>query len=91
MKPLTLLGIALLVFGFLSIIISVLSLSLQPSQEGGSSFAGCIIIFFIPICFGSGNFSPTLLEIFAVVTLIVFVAFFFFVLYINKKAVEEFR
>ncbi len=91
MKPLTLLGIVLLFFGFIIVIISVLSLSFQPNQEGSSSFAGCIIIFFIPICFGSSNFSPTILEVLAVGTLMVFVAFFFFVLYINKRAVEEFR
>ena len=91
MKALTLLGTVILAFGLILIAASLTTTLPQVPQEGSSSFTGCIVIFFIPICFGSGSFNPVYLEALAVVTLLIPIAFFILILYMNRKAAERFE
>ena len=84
MKLLRLSGIALLVLGLGLIIASLI----PPPSVGGGSFAGCVVIFFIPICFGIGNTNTTYLEALSALAVLMFVVLFLFLLYVNKRSVE---
>ncbi len=86
---LVLLGITIV---FVSSILFILSLAMGSEESTGgnkssTAVAGCIVIFFIPICFGTG--SPNILHVVLILTLlltvIVFVLFFLLPwLYVTK-------
>ncbi len=92
MKPLTALGLGLVLAGVLLILLSFT----QPWSEvvpnatssNATGFAGCVIIFFIPICFGEGNISPTLLEVTALVVFAVFAVFMIAILHAYGRRPE---
>ena len=88
MKALTVLGIGLLVFGAFLIISSLISSGTPSRPPQSTSFAGCVVIFFIPICFGGRSFNPIFLELLGALTIIIFIALFTLILYVSKKAVE---
>jgi uncharacterized membrane protein len=85
MKFLEALGIGLIVLGLLFIVISILTPSSHSVSSGG--FAGCIVIFFIPICFGGGQASQQLIAISALLTIILVIfAFIGFLLLVRRRS-----
>jgi len=88
MSRLIAIGFALVILGILVTFIGTFILVLKPLMEapqttnvtvtGGA--AGCIVIFFIPICFGTGN-QPQLSMILTImaVTLTVIIIIFSFI------------
>ncbi|MCD6324544.1 MAG: hypothetical protein J7L55_05510 [Desulfurococcales archaeon] len=92
MKASTALGVGLILGGLVLIVASMLSPSLppaapqQPSEGGG--FAGCVVIFFIPICFGSGT-SPEALQFLSLAVFLVFLALTAFFIYVARKSFTE--
>lgn len=80
-------GFILVMVGVLLALVVPLVLLLQQASSGGVEVAGggCVIIWFIPICFGVG--SPVVLVVLAVVALVVAVALYL----IHKLMVRELR
>ena len=85
-NPLTLIGALIIVVG---LAIVILSMFLSPAEMSGEleetsgnttvAWGGCIIIFFIPVCFGGGNpaLYPWLMifsMILSIITIIVMIA-----------------
>lgn len=80
------LGASLIVIGIIIVLVSIalFALTLTKTEETPNTnrtrggFAGCIIIFFIPICFsmGSPDIVNTLLVIILILSLILFTIFF---------------
>ena len=58
------LGLLMIIAGIILIILSFISGSVN-SEEVSGGFAACVVIFFIPICFGSGNLQPQFLLVLA--------------------------
>ncbi len=86
-------GIGLIMIGFLLVFLStILSIpSTVPSAPSGNKtssnvsggVAGCIVIFFIPICFGAG--SPGIIQWLIIVTLVVTVLFLVIILLLARS------
>ena len=59
MNRLFIIGITLIIIGFIVIIIGsilpALTISSKPSEKTEVGVGGCIVIMFIPICFGYGK------------------------------------
>ncbi len=95
MRPLTVLGIMLIIAGIALIIAgSVQPIIVSTGTENVSSkggFAGCVVIFFVPICFSSSvggtSWVPVILVLFVVVFLALII-FFFYVMMKSMKAVS---
>ncbi len=91
MKALTAFGIGLVLGGLILIAASILTpannegLRQQP-PEGG--FAGCVVIFFIPICFGSGT-SPQVIQALSLAVFAVFIGLTVFLIYLSRKALRS--
>ncbi len=63
-------GIILILLGIALIVLSTVLLGLRQSAGGETAVAGCIVIFFIPICFGYGDYSLLLPLIIAMIILV---------------------
>ncbi|OYT40705.1 MAG: hypothetical protein B6U89_01315 [Desulfurococcales archaeon ex4484_58] len=88
MNRLISIGILLFFIGVIIIIVaSLLFFFIAPSSpsdkrvEGG--VAGCIVIFFIPICFGAG--SPSIIPLLIILALIMVVIMIIFLLIIHRS------
>jgi len=72
-NPLLRLGIIVLFAGLALILLSALLQTLTPANQGGvsSGVAGCVILLFIPICFGLGDtgFLPIIISLSLILTL----------------------
>ncbi len=83
MRPLTLIGLGLIAIGLILVIASVIS-----GLEGGETstgFVGCVVIFFIPICFGGGETPPSMVLIAAIISFVVFLVFFIALIKLTRK------
>jgi uncharacterized membrane protein len=72
-NPLLRLGIIILFAGLALILLSALLQTLTSANQGGvsSGVTGCVILLFIPICFGLGNtgFLPIIISLSLILTL----------------------
>jgi len=57
------LGFALILAGFALAFAAVLVAALSVAQGGAASVGGCVLILFVPICFGVGSLAPYLLVV----------------------------
>ncbi len=88
---LVLLGITIV---FISSILFTLSLAVSPKESTGgnksnAAVAGCIIIFFIPICFGVG--SPDILHTVMIMTLLLIIIVFVLLFLLPWLYVTKFK
>jgi len=74
-------GLVLVLAGFLVAVIGVVAVAAYVALRGVSEvgYGGCILILFVPICFGAGspNIAPYLLIASAVAMLIVMVVAYY--------------
>ena len=75
MRTLTAVGLILILVGF-ALMATSLILGLPEGGEPSSGFVGCIVIFFIPVCFGGGQTPPEAVVAAALISFVVFLAFF---------------
>jgi len=72
-NPLLRLGIIILFAGLALILLSALLQTVTSANQGGvsSGVAGCVILLFIPICFGLGDtgFLPIIISLSLILTL----------------------
>ncbi|MCY0868603.1 MAG: hypothetical protein OWQ48_05185 [Desulfurococcus sp.] len=64
MREISRLAFFLIITGIIFVAIGSLAIALEAAFSSGSSTVstgGCIIVFFIPICFGSGTYGNILL------------------------------
>jgi len=75
-------GLALIFAGFLTAVIGVAAVAIYTTFRGASevSFGGCILVVFIPICFGAGppGVVPYLILVSTIVMLAVVVIAYYF-------------
>ncbi len=94
-------GILIIITGFILVflasILAVGTPSTQPSHGGGGGntsvgVGGCIIIFFIPICFGAGTpgLTSIVLTLAIVLSIILVILFFIAPLIIYRRITREF-
>ncbi|MEM2020891.1 MAG: hypothetical protein QXP80_01525 [Zestosphaera sp.] len=89
-------GIALILLGFtLVFIAAVIYILIQHqtlSSEPQGGFAGCVVIFFIPVCFGVGTseiLMPLLLASILTVLLLIIAGLTFFKMVSRRGVVPE--
>ena len=70
---------------FISILLIVIGILLPSPHEISGGFAGCVVIFFIPICFGTGEISPYPLIIMSIFLFAAIV----FIIYVLRPKKEE--
>ncbi|RLG83844.1 MAG: hypothetical protein DRO40_03360 [Thermoprotei archaeon] len=90
-RDLATLGFIIVFIGILIIIIaSILMVFSQPIQDSGSrvNVGGCIIIFFIPICFGYGE--PWILILTITLTIILVIIVFLLPYIIYKRSIKAY-
>ncbi len=82
-NPIPTIGALLIIIGLAIIILSVFLAPVETGGEGEETignttvaWGGCIIIFFIPICFGGGNpaLYPWLIVLSIILSIIVIIA-----------------
>ena len=79
-------GVLLMLISILLIIIGIL---LPSPYEISGGFAGCVVIFFIPICFGTGEISPYPLIIMSIF-LFAAIVFIIYVLKLKKEEMDDY-
>lgn len=84
MKPQTLIGLGLVAVGLALIIASIIS-SVDGGGETSVGFVGCVVIFFIPICFGGGETPHSMVLIAAIISFVVFLVFFILLIRLTRK------
>lgn len=55
------LGFALILAGIALVLAAALLLAFSVAQGGAAGVGGCVIVLFVPICFGVGPLAPYLL------------------------------
>ena len=90
-RDLTTLGFMMVFIGIMIIIIaSILMVFSQPIQDSGGrvNVGGCIIIFFIPICFGYGE--PWIMVLAITLTIILVIILFLLPYIIYKRSIKAY-
>ncbi len=94
MRPLTVLGIMLVISGIVLIIAGiiqpiVISEEAKRSEGGKGEFAGCVVIFFIPICFTGSSTSTQWVSIISILFITVFIAAIIIFTYVILKSLRS--
>ncbi|MCC6040356.1 MAG: hypothetical protein LM565_06015 [Thermofilum sp.] len=80
------LGLALIAVGVILAFLAAL-LPLLAAGAGEAGVAGCVLVFFVPVCFGVGPLAPYLMVAAMLIALaLLLVAYFLF-----RAALEELR
>ncbi|ADI32659.1 hypothetical protein [Staphylothermus hellenicus] len=80
-------GMFLIIIGFLLLAFSTITLAPTPSNTEGGGVV-CIVLFFIPICIATGNLNPSIiyaLIALSILTIIIFVFMLWIIIYKTHK------
>ncbi len=95
MRPLTVLGMMLIIAGIVLIIAGtiqpvVISEGTKGSEGGGrGGFAGCVVIFFVPICFTSSSGGIQWVSILSILFIALFIVMIIIFTYIFLKSLRS--